>query len=876
MTVLASPSEGASPVHHFRFRLVPRFALLEQSVRCTIFQEKDVKDIVSAVLTTHGIASDLQQWNLTGTYLKREYCVQYNESALAFITRLCEDEGIWFHTEPNSDGDKNVLVFCDDSTAAAPIVGTEQIPFRARGGLNELMDAVTDINHQRRVVPGKTVLRDYDFKKPALDLTAEAESDADTDLEVYDFPGGYVEPSEGKRRARVRLEAAQAARRTVAIVADCTRIHVGRQLEITETEGVGGDGKYFVTRAHHSFVDADASGGGTYKCDATLLDAATKYRLPARTPRPLIEGPQTATIVAPKGSPDQEIHTDEHGRAKVQFNWDLDGQLDDKSSCWMRVGQLQTSGSMYLPRVGWEAVVQFVEGDPDRPVVTGKLYNGMQMPPYALPEGRTRTSIQTMSTPGGGGFNAVRLEDKAGGEEIMINSQYDTNMVTANNKKKVVHNNETQTVGVNAETKIGANQTVKITKGVVRGVTADQTVTVGANRKIEVNAVHGLTVKGSSTTTIGANHLEMDGNPLEGLIAVATEKALQAASEAAMKGAANLAGGALAKVNQVMGPVNAVLDRAKAMGGAIAALKSGNLGAAAGAIAAASAFPGAAAMGGAMAGDGGAGAGGGERAPAGGLAPGPGGAPGAAAGSSAAAPAKPAAPAGAVGAGMALANKMIGSALRPVAQKGVRKVAKALEGGGGSGGGDGGGASEANAGGPEGAVSGIDAQDLEKGPGHNTHKVDGSMTETVGAMKVVASVNGINTNVAGAMTQTVSAAKVEMLMGNYSEAVGSAVTETEAALIVVAKEDETESAGVMKSEMVGGAIAEKIGGNHTVVAGAMATFIGALHKIDAKGKITFKCGASSVVIDGSGITITSPMVMITAAKIQIPKSTTEL
>lgn len=225
---------------------------------------------------------------------------------------------------------------------------------------------------------------------------------------------------------------------------------------------------------------------------------------------------------------------------------------------------------------------------------------------------------------------------------------------------------------------------------------------------------------------------------------------------------------------------------------------------------------------------------------------------------------------------MALANKLIGSALRPVAQKGVRKVAKALDGGGGAEASGGGGASEGNAAGPEGNVSGIDAADREKGPGHNIHKVDGSMTETVGSMKVVATVNGINTNVAGAMTQSVGAAKVEMIFKDYSEAVAAAKTETEVALIVVAKEDETESAGAMKSEMVGGAIAEKIGGNHTISAGAMATFIGALHKIDAKGKITFKCGASSVVVDGSGITITSPMVMITAGKIQIPKKTTEL
>jgi type VI secretion system secreted protein VgrG len=878
VTVIGS-AEGASSTLLYRFHIVANVALLDRAISCTIFQDLDTKEIVTKVLEREGIATDLQQWKLSGSYVKREYCVQYNESALAFISRLCEDEGIWFHTEPSPEGDKNVIVFADDSSAAPPIDGAPDIPFRARGGFVQLADAITDVRHQRRVVPGKSVLRDYNFKKPTVDLTSEAVADAHDDLELYDYPGGYFEPAEGRRRAKVRLEAEQAQRRTMIIEADCTRIQVGRQLEITESADIGADGKYFITGVRHTFVHASrvpgagggGEGGGFYKCEATLLDSTVQYRPPAVTPRPIIDGPQTATIVAPAGSPEQEIHTDEHGRAKVLFNWDLAGVTDDKASCWMRVGQVQTSGSMYLPRLNWEAVVQYLEGDPDRPVITGKLYNGAQMPPYALPEGKTRTSIQSLSTPGGGGFNEIRMEDKAGGEEIMINAQFNKNIVTANNKKKVVHANETQSVGVNAETKVGANQTVKVTKGVVKDVTADQSTTVGGNRKLEVNAVSSLSVGGSSTTTVGGNHMEMDGNPLEGLIAVAAEKALEAAVGAASKAAAKLAGGALAKVNQAMGPVNAVLDRAQKMGSAVEALANGNLGAAAGALAAAAGVPGADQVAGGMAGDG---AAGGHAAPAGGPAPGPGGAPGAAGPDGKPAPA--AAPAGVAGAGIALANKAITSALAPLASKGVRKVAKALEGGSGGGGGAGGGASEANAAGPDGKVDGIDKEDREKGPGHNTHKVDGSMTETVGALKLVASVNGINTNVKGAFTQTVSAAKVEMVMQDLSEAVAATKTENEIGLIVVTKADETENAAAMKSEMVGGAIAEKIGGNHTIVAGAMASFIGALHKIDAKTKITFKCGGSSVVIDGSGVTITSAMVTITAGKIQLPKATTEL
>jgi type VI secretion system secreted protein VgrG len=233
-------------------------------------------------------------------------------------------------------------------------------------------------------------------------------------------------------------------------------------------------------------------------------------------------------------------------------------------------------------------------------------------------------------------------------------------------------------------------------------------------------------------------------------------------------------------------------------------------------------------------------------------------------------------PSGMMGAAQTVGDAMVGQAFRKASQKGVRKGAKALSGGAAGAGGAAGGSSAANEGGPEGAVAGIDGGDKEKGPGHSIHKIGAAFTETIGAMKLVAAANDVMTNVAGSMTQNVGAAKLDLVLGDYSEANGATKTETTLGLVSVIKGDETESASAMKTEMVGGAVLEKIGGNHTVTAGAMASFIGAFHKVDAKGKLTFKCGASSVVVDGSGVTITSPMVMIAAAKIEIPKATTEL
>ncbi len=240
------------------------------------------------------------------------------------------------------------MIFEDDSSNSAAIEAPEELPFRQRTGLDMDLDAVYSISERRRVVSGKFVLRDYDFKRPKLEMTTSAESDVDTDLEVYDFPGLYVEPAEGKRLAKVRLEAEQAARNVTLIESDCTRIDVGRKFKITDALHDEINGSYVIVAAVHE-LGYGGGGEATYHVVAELLPEAVKYRSPRVTPSPIVEGPQTARVVAPKGAPSEDIHTDEHGRCKVKFNWDLGPAQDDKASCWIRTGQLQTSGSMILP-----------------------------------------------------------------------------------------------------------------------------------------------------------------------------------------------------------------------------------------------------------------------------------------------------------------------------------------------------------------------------------------------------------------------------------------------------------------------------------------------------------------------------------------------
>ncbi|APR86860.1 PE family protein [Minicystis rosea] len=860
VTLVGSTDMGNQSVHHVRFHVVSPMALLEHNFGSQIFQELDVKEVVSRVLEQNGIARNVLEWKTDATYPKREYCVQYNESALDFVSRLLEEEGIYYASEARDDGEH--LVFRDDSTRAPTIDGGAKLPFRRRMGLEIGGDAVYSITEQRRVVSGKFVLRDYDFKRPKLNMTVEAEADADIDLEVYDFPGHYVEPKEGERLATVRLEAEQAERSTIHIQADCTRLVCGRKIEIVDALHDEINGEYVITSLVHHL----GHGGGaaaTYGAEATLVPAKVKFRSPRITPVPIIEGPQTAMVVAPKGADAEEIHTDEHGRCKVKFPWDLGPAQDDKASCWMRVGQLQTSGSVILPRIGWEVIVEFLEGNPDRPMVTGRLYNGISMPPYQLPEGKTRTAMLTYSTPGGGGANEIRLEDKAGSEEIRIQAQYDESITVANNKTKNVGNNETRTVAVDSTTDVGANQDVKITKGAQSAISGNQSTSVGGNRSVEVNAVTALNVGGSSSTSVGGNHFEMDGNPLKALLALAAQKAAEVAQAMADQALAKIDAAVQSKVDQVLGPVNAVQAQMQQIGAGMQAVANGDLGAAAPLLSQAAGLPSPGGFAGALGGGGGdgAGGGGGEAARADG-----GGGEAARAGGEG----------GGEGGGGITSQLGLDQAVHGAISQGISAGADALGAALGLDGDGGGGESEANEAGPAGDVGGVDATDRAKGPGHSTSKIAGTAKESIGSVRVAAALTGVNLNVSGNVNESIGAARLEMALGNRAEEVGGSKTETSLGLVIITKGDETETVGAAKTAMVGGAILEKIGGAHNIVAGAPATFIGAFHKIEAGTAITLKCGASEVVIDGSGIALTSPIVTITAGKVSMTKAVSEM
>jgi type VI secretion system secreted protein VgrG len=838
--------DGALVLPTYVLRVVSLLALLERSEDCRIFQNLTVQQIIVEVLATHGIKETVEgkpqvEFRLTDTYPPREYCVQYRESALHFISRLCERDGIYFFSD-QVDGKRECLVFADDSSTKAELSPEEAVPRREATNQDGEGAAIYRLDPDRSLSSGEVILGAYDFMRPQLDLLQTARAERSTDLSAYDFSNDYVDVAEGKRLSQVRLEQTRARSERVHIESDSPAIKAGHWVKISG--GLGdADSEYFVVGVVHEYYDHRKlrEGGRTqasYRVHAELVPKAQRYRVPARHAAPIIDGPQTATVVAEKDSPSETIHTDPEGRCRVRFHWDRAPDTYDKASCWMRVAQLQTSGSMVLPRVDWEVVVEFLEGNPDHPVVTGRLFNDKFMPPYALPEGRTRTSLQTSSSPSGGGTNEIRFEDKAGSEEIFIHSQYNTGIAAANNRKKTVAKDETLVVGNNAKLEVGVNQDVKVTNGNQTVIGADQTCSVGANRTVSVNAVYGLTVGGSASSTVGGNQFEMVGNPLEGLLSLAASQAVALASAEVTKVAEKVQGMVQGALNQVLGPIQDLQAKVEGMAGDMQAVSEGALSASVGLSASAAALPGLDAV---------------SRS----VAAGP-----------AATLSGPEDDTSSIGiSGAALAN----AAMRQGISGGIQSAKSAIGSAMGIDGAAGGGQSQGNAAGPAGDLAGFSESDTAAGPGYSQYTVQGTTTEQAGGNRITAAAGAIMLN-AKSESESVGAAHIEIIKGNRAESVEGASSETEPALVMVVGGDSSQVIKGALNTMVGGAVIETIGGNRTVEADGNVTIVGATHALTAQTKMTFKCGASSIVIDGSGITIQAPLVSIEGSSIDLPKN----
>ena len=389
------------------FTLEPAVAPLTIGRDSRVFQDMSVVDIVKKVLETAGIEASTTRWSVTGDYPKHVYRTQHREHDWAFVTRLLSEEGIYFWFDFTDD--ETVLVFADDSTQAPPIAGDQVMPVHDDAEMHSTRDSVIRVGLRGAIAPEAVRLTDYNFDKPRLALDSLAGSGAH---EIYDYPGRFEVPADGDRLARVRLESLRARTLVAFGESGSMRLRPGLSFELSDHVSTAVDGDYVVDA-----IDYEASQHIETRWSAIPL--ATPFRAPRIEATSGAGGFQTGVVV---GAPGEEIHPDKSGRVRVQFYWDREGKNDDAASTWMRVGQFALGGSMILPRIGWEVLVEHHEGDIDAPVVLTHLYDGQFPVPYALPANKTRTAFQTATTPGGGSANEIRFEDKKGSEEMFVNA----------------------------------------------------------------------------------------------------------------------------------------------------------------------------------------------------------------------------------------------------------------------------------------------------------------------------------------------------------------------------------------------------------------------------------------------------------------------
>ncbi len=470
--------------------LVPAVWRLLHRRDSRIFQEMAAPDIITAVLDGAGFTD--YKLTLSGSFATREYCVQYAESDFNFICRLMEEEGIYYFFE---HGDKkDTLVLGDAPSAHDPIAGEATLPFRPPSGALVLTEHVSRYRYGERVRPGKVTLRDYNFKKPSLSLESAAAGSIDTDLEVYDYPGDYDAPGGGSTFAKLRQEQNDATRKMGDGEGACPRFTPGYKFSLADHGRDDFNVEYLITRVDHRGFEPrmDAPMGDTtppYQNTFEVIPADVPFRPPRVSPRPTIKGIQTAIVTGPGGD---EIYTDEHGRIKVQFHWDRQGKKDEHSSCWIRVSQIWAGGAwgaVFIPRIGHEVVVDFLEGNPDRPIVVGSVYHGANVPPYSLPGEKTKSTIKSNSTTGGGGSNELRFEDKKGSEEVYLHGEKDWTID--------IENDKTQTIGRDESLDVGRNRKKRVDK--------DQSESIGGTKKIDVALTHTETIGDSMATKVGTS-----------------------------------------------------------------------------------------------------------------------------------------------------------------------------------------------------------------------------------------------------------------------------------------------------------------------------------------------------------------------------------
>jgi type VI secretion system secreted protein VgrG len=514
----------------YRAQLRPWLELLSYQTNCRIFQQQTVPDVVKQIFREHGF-SDFEE-KLTDSYRAWEYLVQYRESDFNFVSRMLEQEGIYYYFKHQAG--VHTLVLADSRSAHAAVPGYEEIPYYPpEHGAERDREHVDAWYLTRRIQPGAVAASDFDFTRPRASLLtrrSEPQEQAGAAFEAYDYPGEFLQTEEGDKEVRVRLEAHHAEQEVAEGAGNAAGLSVGALFSLSQFPRTDQNKEYLVVRAdYHIQVNADesgvaGSGAPGYRCQFAAIDSQRPYRTPRHTRKPLVEGPQTAIVVGLAG---EEIYTDEYGRVKVKFHWDRVGAGDENSSCWVRVAQLWAGtnfGGIHIPRIGQEVIVDFLEGDPDRPIITGRVYNFDNQVPYALPGNQTQSGIKSRSSKGGNpsNFNELRFEDKKGSEQLSAQAEKDLSVLVKNAETRKVGASRSVNIGTDDVLEVGAKRDARIGADDSESVAASQNVHVGANQTITVTLVRSIaaasenigvgtrtkTVASNETTSVGGSRSE--------------------------------------------------------------------------------------------------------------------------------------------------------------------------------------------------------------------------------------------------------------------------------------------------------------------------------------------------------------------------------
>jgi len=544
-------------LRRYQAEVVPWLWFLTQTADCRIFQDKTVPEIIEKIFGDLGF-SDYETSEISETHEPWEYCVQYRETDFNFVSRLMEQEGIFYYFRHEQG--KHTLVLADQKGAYEDCPENE-VEYEYTYSSQAAVDRLTSWEHEYEFTPGKWGQTDYNFEDhparsettPSKLLMTDEQTAVELDnidkYEIYDYPGEYPDKGRGASYTKIRMEEDEVPHDTVNAASTCKTFFLGGNLTVKKHDCAAEEGKtYVITSIEHVANEPSEYQGGEgigedYSNTFTCIPDSVTFRPERITPKPVIQGSQTAVVAGPAG---EEIWPDDYGRVKVQFFWDREGKRDENSSCWIRCMQPSAGkgwGSMCIPRIGQEVIVSYLEGDPDRPIITGLVYNADQMPAYSLPSEKTKSYLKTNSSPGGDGYNELRLEDKKGQEQIFLHAQRnmdtrvradsmesvggDRHLVVGGekdgsksgdqcemvyrDKHTKVHRNQEEQIGGDMKLLVGGidgagNQEIVVKKHKKELIEADNHVHVKGARNEKVDGDQSLTVGMNQQEKVSVNH----------------------------------------------------------------------------------------------------------------------------------------------------------------------------------------------------------------------------------------------------------------------------------------------------------------------------------------------------------------------------------